>query len=275
MTQTSPAPAAQTLLRCARRALLLLAGAFVWWLLSITGAHADDGAGQAAKDVTASLQGAQADHDSPRSGAPTDGAVAKLRETADDTTRPVTAALRTVPKRATTAVAGATGTAPTPVRTTVTTLTTTLEPTLTATTTALADTVDRTVETATTTLANSLGTNAQAATDIVAVPHTGVQARDHDAGRTTSSRTSARTASTPAVSLRQGTARPAHEQPVRDDVPTSGTPTATSTGSTGSGGTACLGILWLISPLLPRTRRVRDNATVPSGPASGPGCSPD
>jgi hypothetical protein len=66
-----------------------------------------------------------------------------------------------------------------------------------------------------------------------------------------------------------------HEEPVRDDVPASGTSAVTSTGSSGIGGAVCLGILWLLSPILPRSRRVRGNATVPSGPAPRPGCSPD
>ena len=115
-----------TLLRHARRALLLVGGVFVWWLVFLAGgaAHADDtgGVGQSVVPPTTAVAGL-----------------------VDTTTGTVTGALRSSPSQVTHTVDAATSGAPAPERLAVQSLTTTLEPGLSLTTTEVADVVDGTV----------------------------------------------------------------------------------------------------------------------------------
>ena len=113
---------APTVLRHARRVLLLLGAAFVWWLV-FSGGPAQADTGTSPDDVVATTPDAVVEQ---ATAAATDAVRAAPRQVTDDVDRAVRPA-------------------PEPVRTAVQTLTATLEPTLSGTSTALADTVDQAV----------------------------------------------------------------------------------------------------------------------------------
>ncbi|HET6167553.1 MAG TPA: hypothetical protein VFE07_12055 [Marmoricola sp.] len=269
MDQQTDAHVAPALLRHARRALLLLGGAFVWWLLAAgSPAHAADSDGPSVADHSSSSRLVA---DGARS------ATAKTAEAADDPAGTVSDALRVAPGRLSSDLDATTAAAPEPVRPTVRRLTTATSPILGSSATLLADTVDRTVHTVRQVVEPVLtvGTTGTAASATAATPPT--------------ARGMAR-ASTPAAvrdiasSLDRGGAMttPAggrvvpDQKPTPRQLPSGSTPASAPSGPSGSGGSgACLGVLWLLSPLLAPRRRRRADDPIRPGPAFPPGCSPD
>lgn len=270
MDQQTEARVAPALLRHARRALFLLGGAFVWWLLAAgTPAHAADTDGP---DAAAHSSSSQLVTDGARQVAEeATGSVDASAGTASDT-------VRVAPGRLSSGLDAATASSPEPVRATVRRLTTATSPVLESSTTLLADTIDRTVHTVhgvvdpVLTAAGSTGT-ATAAT--ASTPRT-----VHDAART-STRPSVGDAATARAPGRAATAPSGgrvvpQQQPTQDRLPSGSTPVSAPSGSSGNGGSgACLGVLWLLSPLLAPRRRRRADDSIRPGPAFPPGCSPD
>ena len=251
------------LLRHARRALLLLGGVLVWWLVFLAGgaAHADD-AGSAA----------------PVTVQPTDG-VASL---VDQTSRPLTDSLRTVPAHAAHRAAAAFEPAPAPVAATVRTLTVEVEPDLSSTTAEAADVLDTAVARTETALGPVTRTGPQQASSRTA---TGPQARSelrapatHPAQDPAAAVVSDHTVSPTSSSAgsRLG-ARETGSLPTGPGAPDAPRAPALPGGSSAGGGAgmASLAGLFVMLPVVRRSRRRRDGAGLPSSPAFPPGSSPD
>jgi hypothetical protein len=251
------------LLRHARRALLLLGGVLVWWLVFLAGgaAHADD-AGSAA----------------PVTVQPTDG-VASL---VDQTSRTLTDSLRRVPAHAAHRAAAAFEPAPAPVAATVRTLTVEVEPDLSLTTAEAADVLDTAVARTETALGPVTRTGPQQASSRTA---TGPQARSqlrapatHPAQDPAAAVVSDHTVSpTPSGAGSRLGARGTGSLPAGPGAPAApGVPALPGGSSAGGGaGMASLAGLFVMLPVVRRSRRRRDGAGLPSSPAFPPGSSPD
>ena len=259
MTRLAALPA-RTVLRHARRALLLLGAAFVWWLLFSGGpAQADSGSSSAAPVVT-----------SPDA----------LLEHA---TTVSTDAVRAAPRQLTEGLDRAVRPAPEPVRTTVQTLTTTLEPTLSGSSAALADTVDQTVrqtvETVTPTL-HAVTAAAETPVAPVRVAATAVAAKNQAAHHPRQPRIapSQRSDGPAPVALDRSAVR-ATQQPL--DAP--GTPAVpdapaapgAANGGAPTGPAAFLGGLLVVPPALRRRSLRPAGSGRPLDAAYPPGSSPD
>jgi hypothetical protein len=261
MQQRTAALAAPTLLRHARRALLLLGAAFVWWLLF------SGGPAQAADSV-------------PQPGPDPVGV-------ADQAAHSATEAARTAPHRVVHRAAHTDRTAPKPVREAVDATTASLEPRLTEATTEAADTVDRAVDRSTQTVRPTL----QDVTDAVAPVL--------DAAGAPQSRPTSSTASTHrSAEATQPSSAPVVPAAVADssygatpdriesvESPRGGLPTApaapatpiapASSTSAGSVPAAALGGLLIFPPAVRRLRRSTGRRAPRLDPAYDPGCSPD
>ena len=250
---------APMVLRHARRALLLLGAAFVWWLVFSGGP-------------------AQADTGSP------EGPVATSPDAVlEHATTVATDVVRAAPRQLTDGVDRTVRPAPEPVRTAVRTVTAALEPTLSGTTTALADTVDRTVRQTVETVTPAVhAVTAAAETPAAPVPAAVAPgaAKDRAAPQPRRSpvATSARPDSPAPVVLDRSGDRAAQQPldapgtPALPDAPA--VPVAASDGAP-TGAAAFLGALLLVPPAL-RRRALR-----PAGSgrrldaAYPPGSSPD
>jgi hypothetical protein len=261
MEHLTAALAAPRLLRHARRGLLLLGAAFVWWLLFSGGpAQADGGSAHHALDP----------------GAP----VTHTTRAADDL-------VRTVPHRVTERLTTATRTAPEPVRELLGTATAALEPSLTRTTSTVADTldgtVDRAVETVRPTLATVTGAASPVAASRPAAPAP-VTARTAHRQQVPDAVTAAPSGGSTTTFLAVVDAQPdSRGEPV--ETPADRTPSAPaspaapavpggSTGAPGSPWAALAGFL-IVPPATRRLRRAGGRSARRPDPAYTPGCSPD
>ena len=253
--------------RCARRALIVLGGAFVWWLFMSGAAHADDGTSGSDVPARDAVQ-----RTSETDALPTQRArgAAAVRDALERTTGPVTDTLRTAPRRATTTLTTLTRNAPEPVGSTATQLTAAAEPRLTTTTTWVADTVDRTA-----TVAGALLAPESRTTDRPAPQPLTSGVRAGAGGRALPGPAPTAAASTyagaGAVSPLPG---PAPDRGV-SGPPVPETPATPTSGTGSSHGGALLSGLILIAPGPTPRRRSWDDDTPGAGPAYPPGCSPD
>ena len=267
MQQNAVRLPASTLLRHARRALLLLGGAFVWWLLVASGgtAQADD-RGHAAPGHQTAVQ-------KPASKPRVD-----VSQVVRRTTDTVTGSVREAPRRVSDTVAAATRPAPEPVRATAQSVAKAVGPTLESTTTRVAATVDATVRTVETVVDPVLREAGLGGVHVSPAPARAEATRDLRAEAPAAQR--ARVASEPpaqrplvdAAGPSMRSDQPRHHG---SDVPKA--PTLPGGGVTGggSGGVADLGALALLPAALRRFGRTWDDAGLPPGPAYPPGSSPD
>jgi hypothetical protein len=266
MDEQTDARVADALLRHARRALLLLGGAFVWWLMTAGApAHAADGG-----------------HDPVLS----DGvrhALTNQTTSLERTTGAVSGTVRRAPATVSGRVDETTAAAPAPVREPVRHPTAVTMPVLDASTTVVADTVDRAVHTAHQVLDPVFDPVLDPA--LVAVDGTAgattspVTNAAHDRGRT-STRGADHAALAPAAMSVDTATAPAGEhavptqQPARDRLPSGSTPASAPTASWGGGSGPNSGVLWHLTPLLASRRRLSAHDSIRPGPALPPGSSP-
>jgi hypothetical protein len=259
MDEQTEARVAQALLRHARRALLLLGGAFVWWLMTAGApAHAADGGHHPVLP-----EGVR-------------HALTNQTTSLDRTTGAVSGTVRGAPGAVSARVDETTAAAPAPVREPVRHLAEAAMPVLVTSTTVVADTVDRTTHTAHQVLDPVL-----AATDGTAgatTPQT--TQRTHDRGRTSTRAAAPGALPATVTSVDTATARAGGHavptpQPTRDRLPAGSTPASAPTASSGGGSGAYLGVLWLLSPLLSSRRRRPADDSIRPGPAFPPGSPPD
>jgi hypothetical protein len=273
MQQHADAPAASAAMRHARRALLVLGGAFVWWLVFLSGgsAQADDNAAQPDDQhaVVSAL---------PLPAQPSDGAAearADLKDSVRHATSTATGTLRATPHTVTSTVEATTAAAPQPIRTTVAHLTEALVPALSTTTTTLADTVDRTVD-AVEPVVQTLGQGAPETSSALPVL-TGTHAADlaKVRGQLELAPASAPVATPTTASSQARPVRPAGEHaPVVPSPSAPSAPAPTTTSGAQDGG-AFLTMAALVAPATLRGRHGRRDDTVPTGPAYEPDSSPD
>lgn len=253
MSQRAPRPA---VIRRLVRALVLVGGAVVWWLLFSGGAAHADGAevGGQEHSVTAS---AQQDALDPAVHALTD-TVRRLPGTVDDT------------------VDRATKQSPEPVRTTVVDVTIVVDPVLSGTATSVADVAEE-----------ALRTGHQAVDELVtAVPATSTPATrtssvaesrpGHQAPRRQWSTSASAVAAVPGHTPTESVATDAPEtpDPGQGDAPVSPVLPGGSVSAPFAPGAELL-TLALLAPPVVRRRRTTPDAGAPRGPAYQPGTSPD
>jgi hypothetical protein len=260
MQQRTAAWTAPTLLRHARRALLLFGAAFVWWLLFSGGpAQAADTAPQPIQDPV--------------------GVVDQAAHTA-------TEAARTAPHRVVQRGTQASRTAPKTARETVDAVTASIEPRLTTATTEVADTLDRAVDRSTQTVRPTL----EDVTDAV-VPALGESTpQSRPASSTTSTHRSADVTNPPSAPVAADAVTGTFDGATADRIepvesPRGGLPSAPGAPATpiapaggtsaGSGPVAALGGLLVFPPAVRRLRRSTGRRAPRLDPAYDPGCSPD
>jgi hypothetical protein len=275
MQQPLAGPAAPRLFRHARRALLLLGAAFVWWLLLTGGpAQADEAvdAPASSADVAAQVDQAQA--------------AATSQEAVEHVTATTTAAVRDVPRQVSQTVAAATRAAPEPVRVAADNLTATLEPALTKTTGAVADTVDHTVTTVVRPVIDTVLQTAQTSTAQapaptvgrapVTAPRAGIFRPHHRTAPTGVAQQHAVTDAAAPGDHALGAA-PSHA-PGMPVAPVPGAPAgvvSSGASSPSSGPLAALAGFVLVAPAVLPRRRSQGRADRGPDPAYSPGCSPD
>jgi hypothetical protein len=255
---------AATLLRHARRALLLVGAVFVWWLVFLAGgaAHAD-GAGAAGSTDQV-------------------GPAAQVVGVVDADAAATTASLRTTPPHVTHTLTAVTGHAPAPVAPTAQKLVTELEPSLSFTTDKVGDAVDvtvaRTDAVVTPTLAPVLAPTGRSTTSSPVSP----APRAHRLQRSVPTPAVQRPVNLPRAS--ESIASTADRAPVdpQGGGPVSGFPGGPGApgmpgGSSagGAGSAASLAGLFVMLPGVRRMRGAPDAARVLGGPAFPPGSSPD
>jgi len=262
---------APSALRHALRALVLLGGVVVCWLLLSGGpAQASD------------------DGPSPLVDQVADTATQPVRDVGT-TTDSVTQTLRALPTRTTDTVAAATKDAPAPVRTTVEALVEQVEPVLTATTSTVADTVDSSMHTTQAAVGQAVHVVHSHQVAGTPAPSTSSATRTHAASRasqphrsparhvvrTAAPATDVTFAHLPALSAAQvapgGPAAPVRG-PQRESAPT--VPVAPTAPTGGSSPSAVLAGLILIPATARLRRRNHDDASLPTSPAYPPGSSP-
>jgi hypothetical protein len=277
MQQHADAPAASAAMRHARRALLVLGGAFVWWLVFLSGgsAQADDNAAQPDDHdavVSALPLPARPSHEPAKAGEDLKGYVRQATST-------VTTTVRATPHTVTSTVEATTAAAPEPIRTTVAHLSEAVEPALTSTTTTLADTVERTVDAVGPVVDPVLQTLEPSAPGTsIALPRI---ATTHGPGLAETRgqldpAPGTTTAAAPATASSE--ARPVG--PADDHAPVVPSPSAPSAPApTTASGAQQGGAFWtmaaIIAPATLRGRHGRRDDTVPTGPAYEPDSSPD
>jgi hypothetical protein len=273
MQQHTDAPAASAMLRHARRALLLLGGAFVWWLVFLSGGSAQADGHVTPSDDAHPVRVTSAQLPTQPSDV-TDKAGKHLTAAVERTTSTVIKTLRATPQTVTGAVETTTAYAPEPVRTTVVHLTDAVAPALTATTTTVADTVDRTVDAVVPLVDPILQVDQDA-------PETGatLSAPGHwtDQGRAPRP-SDAAGATVVAARTLSADARP--DRPVGDRSPTVPNPPAPAAPAPAASGgapdrSALVGLAAIVLPAALRHRHGRRDDTVPAGPAYQPDSSPD